>query len=262
VTSYATSADGTQIAYDQLGDGPPLILVVGSFNSRRSHRRLAEALATHFTVFNYDRRGRGESGDTQPYAVEREIEDLKAVLDAAGGSAVLFGHSSGGVLALKSALTYDGVAGLAMYEPPFFVDGGRVRPGADLAERIEALVTAGQPGAAVDLFYGECLNMPPELVVQLREMPARPKIEAVAHTLSYDAAVVGDLSIPFDALRRFDAPSLHLTGPQSALHPGAIAMAEALPNGRHLVLEGQTHDVIPAVVAPVLMDFFLGAKAS
>jgi pimeloyl-ACP methyl ester carboxylesterase len=258
VTSYVTSPDGTEIAYDQVGAGPPLVLVVGSFNSRRSQRRLAEALAPAFTVLNYDRRGRGDSGDTQPYAVDREIEDLLAVIEAAGRPPVLFGHSSGGVLSLKTALRGASIAGLSMYEPPFMLSGGRQPPGADLAERISALVDSGQPGRAVDLFYSECLNVGDDMLEALRAMPSRPRVEAVAHTLAYDAAVVGDLSVPSEGLRTLDVPTLHFTGPTEVLAAGAREMAQLLPKGRHLVLEGQTHDVVPAVVAPLLIDFFVG----
>lgn len=260
MTSFVTSADGTQIAYDRIGEGPPLVLVVGSFNSRRSHRRLAEALAPHFSVFNYDRRGRGESGDTAPYAVAREIEDLDAVLNEAGGAAV-FGHSSGGVLTMKTALHGCPITALAMYEPPYFLDGTRERPGSDLAERISALVATGDPGAGVDLFYGECLNMPANLVAQMHETPFWPRILAVAHTLPYDAAVVGDLAPPLEDLRALPVPVLHLTAGAEALLIGARAMTEALPNGHHVILQGQTHDVVPGVVAPVLTDFFLAQRA-
>ena len=261
MTSFVTSTDGTRIAYDRIGEGPPLVLVVGSFNSRRSHRRLAEALAPDFSVFNYDRRGRGESGDKQPYAVEREIEDLDAVLREAGGAAV-FGHSAGGVLTLKAALHGCPITALAMYEPPFFLDGARERPGADLAERISAFVVAGDPGAGVDLFYGECLNMPADLIVQMHETPFWPRILAVAHTLPYDAAVVGDLAPPLEGLPSLRIPVLHLTAGAEALVVGARAMAAALPNGHHLSLVGQTHDVVPSVVAPVLTEFFLTQQAS
>lgn len=256
--SYVTSLDGTEIAYDRVGEGPPLVLVVGSFNSRRSQRRLAEALAPAFTVINYDRRGRGDSGDTQPYAVDREIEDLQALIGEAAGPPVLFGHSSGGVLSLKTALRGAEIAGLSMYEPPFMLAGGREPPGADLPERISALVASGQPGLAVDLFYSECLNVGDDMLAALREMPTRPRVEAVAHTLAYDAAVVGDLSVPTEGLRGLDAPTLHFTGPTEVLAAGAREMARALPRGRHLILEGQTHDVVPSVVAPLLIEFFLG----
>ena len=253
MTHFVTSADGTELAYDVIGEGPPLVLVVGSFNSRRSQRRLAEALAPAFTVINYDRRGRGESGDTQPYAVEREIEDLQTIIDVAGVPPVLFGHSSGGVLSLKTALRGAAVAGLSMYEPPFMLAGGREPPGADLPERISALVRSGRPGQAVDLFYSECLNVPEDMLAAMREMPSRPRVEAVAHTLAYDAAVVGDLSLPLAGLRELHVPTLHLTGPTEVLASGARAMAAVLPRGRHVVLEGQTHEVVPGVVAPLLI---------
>ena len=145
-----------------------------------------------------------------------------------------------------------------MYEPPFMLAGGREPPGADLPERISALVASGQPGLAVDLFYSECLNVGDDMLAALREMPTRPRVEAVAHTLAYDAAVVGDLSVPTEGLRGLDVPTLHFTGPTEVLAAGAREMARALPRGRHLILEGQTHDVVPSVVAPLLIEFFLG----
>src|SRR5690242_10798264 len=188
------SADGTPIAYDCYGDGPPLITAAGAFCARATTEPLARALAAQFTVLNYDRRGRGDSGDTAPYAVEREIGDLAALIGAAGGSAAVFGHSSGATLALKAAASGLPITHLVLYEPPFNPDGSFPLLPASLAGDLAALAAAGRRGEAVEMYQTQAVGMPEQVVVQLRNAPFRPALEAIAHTLAYDAAVIGDRS--------------------------------------------------------------------
>src|SRR6266545_989385 len=173
-----TSADGTSIAYERAGSGESIVFVAGAFNDRTTLAPLAKELEDRFTVITYDRRGRGDSGDTAPYAVEREIEDLDAVIAAAGGSAYVFGFSRG------SAIT-----GLALYEPPLEPGAGPV--GADFPDRIAALVRDGRRGDAVELFQREAVGLPPEMIAGIRQMPFWPALEAAAHTLVYDTTITG-----------------------------------------------------------------------
>ena len=255
-----TSRDGTAIAFDRVGDGPPVIVVLGAFNDRSAGAPLAAHLAPHFTVFTYDRRGRGESGDTAPYAVEREIEDLDALIAAAGGSANVFGYSSGAVLALYAAARGLAITKLAVYEPPFVVDDERPRPPADLAAQLAALVAAGRRGDAVELFQVQGVGIPVDVVVQMRQAPFRPAMEAMAHTLVYEILITGDLAVPVDLAARITVPTLAIDGGASPawMRHGVQALADALPAAQHRTLEGQTHDIVPAIMAPVLTEFFAG----
>jgi pimeloyl-ACP methyl ester carboxylesterase len=252
-----SSADGTVIAFDELGGGPPLILVAGAFCSRSRTAPLAGALREHFTTLNCDRRGRGDSGDTPPYSTEREIEDLDALIAEAGGSAAVFGHSSGATLALEAAAQGLGITKLALYEPPFLVDDSRAPLSPDFAGRLAELVAAGRRGDAVELYQREGVGMPEEVVVGLRQAPSRPALEAIAHTLAYDAAVVGDLALPRELIASITTPTLVVDGENSPpmLRNAAGALADALRNGRRCTLAGQTHDLNPDAVAPVLEDF-------
>jgi pimeloyl-ACP methyl ester carboxylesterase len=254
-----TSRDGTPIAFDRSGEGPPVILVVGAFNDRSTGAPLAALLAPHFTVFTYDRRGRGGSGDTAPYSVEREIDDLDALIAAAGGSACVFGYSSGAVLSLRAARRL-AITKLALYDPPFLVDDGRPRPPADLGVQIAELVSSGRRGDAVELFQTKCVGIPVDVVAQLRHAPFRPALEEMAHTLVYDATITGDLTLPTDLAASVTVPTLLMDGGENPewMRHGVQALADALPDARHRTLEGQTHDIVPAVMAPVLTEFFAG----
>jgi pimeloyl-ACP methyl ester carboxylesterase len=253
------SADGTSIAFDQEGDGPALVLVVGAFCDRSTSERLATMLAPKFTVLRYDRRGRGSSGDSPPYAVEREIEDLQAVVAAAGAPAFLFGHSSGGALALEAVIAGLPVTRLVAYEPPYIVEGTRVRP-ERLAERVSQLLDADKRSEAAELFLIEGPESPPEVVTRMKGAPMWPRFEALAHTLPYDLAIVGDQRVPTARLATIDVPTLVLSGGASPRWARAAveAVASAVPHSQHLVLEGQTHNAADDVVAPVLTSFFLG----
>src|SRR5438270_1985362 len=189
------SKDGTDIAFEQFGEGKPLNLVVGAFNGRSTGAPLAAQLAPHFSVFIYDRRGRGESGDRAPYAVEREIEDLAALIAEAGGAAAVFGYSSGANLALQAAASGLPITRLALYEAPYLVDvdnGQKAGAGPSHAAQLSALIAAGRRGDAVEYFQKQMVGIPEEVVVQLRHAPFRPALEAMAHTLVYDATILGD----------------------------------------------------------------------
>ncbi len=253
-----TSKDSTTIAFDRLGEGPAVILVSGGSVDRSSLAALADLLAKRFTVFNYDRRGRGPSGDTPPYAVEREVEDIDAVVEAAGGSAYLFGSSSGAALALEAARQLPNrITKLALWEPPYIPEGFP-RPPADTAKTFSDLVAAGKRGDAAEYFMAKVVGMPPEFVAQARSSPWWPAQEALAHTLAYDATIMGDYSLPTERAAQVTIPTLVLDGGASFpfLHPTAQALAAALPNGRQRTLEGQSHDVAAEVLAPALEEFF------
>jgi pimeloyl-ACP methyl ester carboxylesterase len=272
-----TSQDGTTIAFDQSGDGPAVILVSGALGVR-SHpmfTQLVELLAPHFSLFNYDRRGRGDSGDTLPYAVQREVEDIQALIDEAGGSALLYGISSGAVLALEAASKLPTrVKKLALYEPPFIIDGARPPVPEDYVEQLNAAMAAGRPGDAVEIFMTEALRIPAEFVAQMRGAPANElagaeikvpewtEMEKVAHTLAYDGMVMGDTMsgkpLPPNKWASATSPALVIVGGNSEafFHDGAQAIVHALPNARLRILDGQDHAVSPEALAPVLLEFF------
>jgi pimeloyl-ACP methyl ester carboxylesterase len=260
MANIVRSADGTPISFDRLGAGPPLLMVVGAFNTRATTASLAVELEDRFTVLNYDRRGRGESGDTAPYSVEREIEDLHALIAEAGGSAAVFGYSSGANLALKAAARGLAITKLALYEPPFVVDEGHPRPPADLVQQLERLIADGARGDAVELFQTKAIGMPQAVVAQLRHAPFRPGLEQIAHTLIYDATIIGDLSLPVPMLTSLVVPTLIIDGESSppVIRNAARAVAEVLANGRMTTLPGQGHEIAPDVTATVLADFLEG----
>jgi pimeloyl-ACP methyl ester carboxylesterase len=252
------SADGTEIAFDRLGDGPPVVLVCGGSVDRSDDAPLAEQLASRFTVFNFDRRGRGDSGDTQPYAIEREVEDIRTVIDAAGGEANLWGSSSGAVLALIAAGQGLPISKLALWEPPFIPEGVP-RPPTDQVEQYERMVAENRRGDAVEFFMSKVVGMPPEFVAGARSQPWWGKTEALAHTLAYDARIMGDYTIPLDVAASVKVPTLVLAGGADMpwMRDTATALAEAIPDGEARFLDGQGHDVDPTVLAPALEQFFL-----
>ena len=252
------SADGTRIAFDQTGHGPPVILVVGAFNDRSTGAALAKALDAGLTVLNYDRRGRGASGDTQPYAVEREVEDLDALIREAGGAAGVFGYSSGAQLALEAAAHGLNITRLALYDAPFIVGDDVPRPPKDIAAQLAKLIASNRRGDAVELYQTKLVGIPEPVVAQLRHAPFRPALEAIAHTLVYDATLVGDLRVPKDRLRSINAPTLAIygSGSPALMGPAAKALAEAIPDGHVKRLDGQSHDIVPSALGPVLLEFF------
>lgn len=259
-----TSRDGTTIAYDQQGDGPAVILVAGALCARLSWSgpQLARRLAPQFTVYNYDRRGRGDSGDTQPYAVAREIEDLDALITAAGGSASLYGHSSGAALALEAAAALGAkVTKVALYDAPYHEDAeSRSAWNTYIGRLAEALAT-GRRGDAIALFM-EYVGTPHEQVAGMRHAPFWPAMEAIAPTLAYDhIALLGqDCGVPDDRAATVQVPALVMYG--GASHPvmqaAARVLGRALPQAHLRALDGQTHDVQNEALAPVLETFFRG----
>ena len=257
-----TSADGTRIAFDRMGDGPPLILVAGALSTRAGAAAIAAQLAASFTAVAYDRRGRGDSGDEQPYAVEREIEDIAALIAALGGSAFVFGHSSGAVLSLRATAAGLPIPRLALYEPPFIVDDSRPLQPPGYLDHLEALLAAGRRGDAVASFLTASVGMPEAAVAGMRADPSWPGLEALAHTIVYDEAVMGDTMrgnpAPLDQWASVSTPTLVIDG--GASHPfmraAADALAGVLPNAGRRTLPGQGHGAAPEVIVPVLADFF------
>ncbi|GGG68585.1 alpha/beta hydrolase [Kocuria dechangensis] len=249
-----TSADGTPIGFDRTGSGPALVLVLGAFNDRTAGHALAVHLAAHFTVINYDRRGRGDSGDTAPYAVEREVEDLAAMIEVAGGSAAVLGYSSGAVLAMLAAAKGLPITKLALYDPPFPLAGRAPEYFDQLATDIRAALDQGSPGKAVELFQTRAVGIPPETVAQIRQAPYWPALEKIAPTLEYESLILAtDPALP----QRVAAPTLVITGSHSppALADAAATLAGRLPDGTLRVLEGQTHDINPQTAGPVITEF-------
>jgi pimeloyl-ACP methyl ester carboxylesterase len=251
------SKDGTTIAVDRLGVGAPVILVSGASTSRAVHTRLAELLAADFTVFNYDRRGRGDSGDTSPYRIHREVEDLQAVLTEAGGAAAVFGNSSGAVLALHAAAAGLPLTRLALWEPPFMVDPDAARRQQAYAAQLTGLLDAGRRGDALVLFM-QNIGLPETMIAGMRNAPMWPGMEALAPTLAYDAAIMGDSTVPTSLVASVTAPTLVLDGSETGAWSAsaAQALAAALPNPRRRTLDGQSHSVAWDVLAPELRTFF------
>ncbi len=236
------SRDGTAIAFDQAGKGPALILVLGAFNERASGASLAARLSERFTVFNYDRRARGASGDASTYAIEREIEVIAALIHEAGGSASVFGYSSGALLALMAAERGLSITKLALYEPPFL------------------LLSRGERGAAVELYQTEVVGIPAEIVAQLRDTPFRPALEAIAQSLVYDATILGKMDLLAQRFDYISVPTLLVSGEASPtiLGDAAQAITDALPHAHHRRLTGQTHDINALILAPVLETLLIG----
>jgi pimeloyl-ACP methyl ester carboxylesterase len=252
-----TSRDGTVIAYDRLGDGPPVVLISGGSVDRTSNAGLAEQLADRHTVYNYDRRGRGDSGDTPPYAIEREIEDIAAVIEAAGGSAHLYGSSSGAGLGMHAAAAGLPLGKLALWEPPYSVNGRPDLPD-DTASVYRELVESGRRGDAAEYFMAKVVGMPPEFVAQARQAPWWAQQEAIAHTLAYDATIMGDYTLPTAIAKAITVPTLIVVGGASFgfMAETADALAALIPNAERATLEGQAHNVDPAALASVLQRFF------
>ena len=258
----ALSKDGTPIAFTRIGDGPPVILVDGALCHRGigESGQLAALLAPYFTVFTYDRRGRGGSGDTLPYAVEREIEDIAALLSEARGAAFLWGMSSGAVLALEAANRLNGIKKLALYEAPLIVDDSRSATERDWAKIAEA-VAANRRSEAVKLFL-KLVGVPGFFIAGMPLMPMWSKLKAIAHTLPYDGAIVGDNQrgkpLPAGRWASVTVPALVLNGGKSPkwMRHGNRSLASVLPNARYQTLEGQTHMLKPKAHAPILLEFF------
>lgn len=261
-----TSQDGTNIAFDTVGNGSAVILVNGAGVSRATDPfmdHLADLLAPHFTVYTYDRRGRGDSGDTRPFAREREIEDLQALIEDAGGKAMVFGISSGAVMTLDATALTPGIPRLAVYEPPLIVDESRAPVPADYAEHLMRLSVQGKREEAAEYFLTQAVGIPADFIAGIKQDQATwSGLLSVAPTLAYDAAFVGDVMqgkpLPPDRWTKVTVPVLVIDGGASDawMHHSADALAQVLPHASRQTLEGQTHDVDPNVLAPALMAFF------
>lgn len=261
-----TSRDGTTIAFDQWGQGPAVILVSGALQYRafgQGMMELAELLTPHFTVIFYDRRGRGESTDnTEGWsnALAREVEDIEALIDEAGGSAFLYGISSGAALAMEAAIALpDKVTKLAMYEAPYNDDQSAIQAWRAYTKQLDEYLTAGRHADAVGLFM-MLVGASPEDVEGIKQTPMWHLWESVAPTLAYDhiADLGKDASVPVQRASGVAAPALIMNGSASFpfLHTTAVALANAIPNAGHRTLEGQTHEVSAEALAPVLIEFF------
>ena len=248
------SRDGTMIAFDRYGSGPAVVLVGGAIQHRRIDQKtaqLGELLAgAGFSALHYDRRGRGDSTDIQPYAIERELEDIDAMIGAAGGSAFLYGKSSGAALILRAAATGRATDRIALYEAPFGAGDAPTDP-------IFEAIRDGRRGDAMELFM-RTTGMPAAMVAQVRQSPGWPALEAVAPTLANDLTIMGDGSVPTDVLAAITVPVLAMDGGASPpwAASSAAAIVAGVADGRRHTLPGQTHTVDPEVLAPPLIDFF------
>jgi pimeloyl-ACP methyl ester carboxylesterase len=262
VAEMTTSADGTEIAYDRYGDGPAVVLVGGAWNDRMTKAPLAQLLAGEFSVYSYDRRGRGGSGDRPPYAVEREIEDLVAVIEAAGGSAYVHGHSSGASLALEAAAAGAPVSKLAMYEPPYIVDDSRAPLPDEYIEHLEELIAEGKRREVFEYFMTVAADMPAEMVQPMLDSPMVDAMLPLAHTIPYDGRIMlrGSMHgepLPTRWTETVTVPTLVMDGgnsPAWARH-ACRALVSILPDVQYRTLAGQDHAAAPEAIAPVLAEF-------
>jgi alpha-beta hydrolase superfamily lysophospholipase len=254
--STVRSRDGTPIAYKRQGSGPAVVLATGALDDGSENEPLAAELASHFTTYNYNRRGRGESGDTQPYALEREIDDLAALIAEAGGSPHLYGVSSGGALIMEAAAAGLAVGKLAVYEVPYMIGAEAAQGWRQYVGQLEAALAEGRRGDAGELFM-RLAGSPEEQIAAARNSPHWPGVEALAHTLAYDAACLGDGEPPTDRLATISQPTLVATGGGNDFFESAAdAIAASLPNGERLTLTGQGHVVDPKAMASELRRFF------
>jgi pimeloyl-ACP methyl ester carboxylesterase len=259
---HVTSRDGTRIAYDTWGKGPAVILVNGALADRSGNAEIAQLLASRLTVYSYDRRGRGESGDTKPYSVEREIEDIAALIERAGGSASVYGKSSGACLALRAAAVLgEKVEKLALYEAPYSDAEGAAREWKEFRAKLDGLLGADRRADAVSAFL-KFSGAPEEVLTKLRGSPAWAGMLAMAPTLAYDNAVVGeDRSVPAGIAAKVEATTLVMDGGASLealpfMRPTADKLGQTIPGAKRLVVEGQSHDASAKVLAPILLNFF------
>jgi pimeloyl-ACP methyl ester carboxylesterase len=261
---FVTSKDGTKIGYSLIGSGPPIVLVDGAMCWREMGPAtpLAEQLKDQFTVYTYDRRGRGESGDTKPYSTQREIEDLEAVIAEAGGSAAIYAISSGVVLALEAANSIKGITGLVLYEAPIFTDSSRKPVPADYVQRMDQLVAAGDGAGAVKHFMQNGINVPWYALLMMQAFGMFKKMAVVGPTLPYDTAFVAPLwtykPIPANRWSNVTVPVLTIGGSKSDawMQNAQKAIAANLPNATHKTLDGQNHMVAPTAIAPMIREFF------
>ncbi len=254
-----TSKDGTVIAYDRLGKGPAVIMTLGALNTRKSGSKLAKLLSARFTVISYDRRGRGNSTDTAPYSVQREVEDVAALIGVVGEPVFLYGHSSGGALALEAVMALrKKVRKLAVYEVPYALDNGARRAATTYYKTLKSLLTTGRNDDAVALFIGS-VGVSDKQVQALKRMPMWKGLVRLAPTLAYDSTVLGKgHALPKDRLSGVTVPTLAMHGGAGAAFMGDVAreISETIPRAKLQTLPRQTHGVSPKVLAPVLEEFF------
>jgi pimeloyl-ACP methyl ester carboxylesterase len=261
VVGTVTSRDGTSIAFDRSGTGPALVIVDGAMCSRQfgPSEATAEALSAHFTVYRYDRRGRGDSTDTPPYEVAREVEDLEALVAEAGGSAFVYGISSGAGLALEAAASGIPITRLALFEPPYTAEGGDASQQEEETLRMAKLLGDARRGEAVELFFA-WVGLPDEAIAEMRSSPVWPALEAIAPTIAYDDKVMGDGTVPRERAARVNVPTIVIAGGLSSedLRRAAQEVAAAIPQAAYRTLEGQSHTASPESLAPILTAFLLG----
>jgi pimeloyl-ACP methyl ester carboxylesterase len=256
---HVTSKDGTIIAYEELGQGPALVMVCGVLGDHQQHEGLARLLAEHFTVYNIDRRGHGESGFTAPYAVEREIEDIDALITQAGGSAFVYGSSGPGVLCMYAAAAglNPKMKKLAVWEPPYILEGTRTPVPQDYQEQLVKMLREGRKGDMIELFLTKAVGMPAEFVAPMRQAPFWEAQEALAPTLVYDAALMGDFSLPKERIAKATVEMLVIDGGTVPwLSQAAKAVADTVPHAHRRTLAGQPHNVADEAMAPVLIEYF------
>jgi pimeloyl-ACP methyl ester carboxylesterase len=258
---HVTSKDGTIIAYEQSGQGPALVVVGGVLGDHHQQAGLAALLAEHFTVYNIDRRGHGESRFTAPYAVEREVEDLDALITEAGGSAFVYGTSGPGVLCMEAAARglSPKMKKLAVWEPPYILEGTRPPVPQDYMEQLAQMLREGRRGDMIELFFTKAIGMPAEFVAPMRQSPFWAAQEAFAPTLVYEAVLMGngDFKLPKERLAKATVPTLVIDGGTTPwLSHAADAVAQVLPNAQRYTIAGQPHNVADEAMAPVLIEYF------
>jgi pimeloyl-ACP methyl ester carboxylesterase len=254
------SKDGTSIAFEKTGTGDPLIVVDGALCSRAfgPTAKLVPLLASRFSVITFDRRGRNESSDTSPYSVQREVEDIEALIKEAGGSAYLLGFSSGAALILNAAAAGLPIKKQLLYEPPYIRNMGGHNPPADSLGQLKSFIASEQRGKAVTFFMKDMVGVPAVIAYIMRITPVWGKLKAVAHTLPYDAAILGDFTIPVNLAADVKVPTMVMGGAKSpvGLYNSVQHLAKAIPNAQSKYLEGQTHNVSMKVIAPEVINYF------
>jgi pimeloyl-ACP methyl ester carboxylesterase len=255
--SSVESKNGATIAFDKTGQGPAIILVSGGPNNRSANTPLAALLEPHFTVFNYDRRGRGESSDSPAYTVERDVEDLDAIISEAGGSAYVYGTSSGAAFAIEAAARGLAIKKLALWEPPFVVDTSRPPIPIDYKMQLLAMIADNRRSDALEYFMTQIVGMPAEIVAPMTQSPFWGEMAQLAHVIVYEADIMKDYSLPREALSKITVPTLVIDGGIIPwMQNAAQAVADAMPNAQRRTLQGQPHNVDAEAIAPVLIEFF------
>jgi len=248
------SADRTRIAFDRSGSGPPLVIVVGAFCDRSTSKSLAALLAASYCVYEYDRRGRGDSGDGLPFSIESEVQDLAAVIGAAGEPPFVYGHSSGGILALEAAGRGVDMRRLAVYEPPYT---GNHHPGPEFGRHLDRLVASGHRDRAAEDWLA-MTGTPAPVIESIKRGTGWAHRQALAHTLSQDLRLANGGQVPTGRLERIDVPVLAMAG--GASPPWAAStietLAGALPRASLRIVGEQQHIPADPVVAAILGDFF------